>query len=335
MLLGDEDKPLPSMFGMMMKYLSGIERHARSDQPFVVVVLARIPGRIEDDIVLRRAQFAEGLVGKLAVAQRRAALQPHIAEFEDFVIQPHVTSPARSVSELWLRSRFAALHPGYACFDGHAFNISRKMPFGNVDCAKRNVRRRARLPGRAMAKRARGAPAPEFLFTNATICLPETKREAERRKRHVARMSVSEIRGGHSSFQLVPGFHGACHRAGHFGPDPLVHPGYKFIRLQRREAERRQTRISNLRTPTFILPACGGRTEEGARRASIGTRSPVGVPPRRLLSEPTPPLSSGYALPGTRPDGRYPNRACPSPASSSQTGHGAGRAYSRSRPRTE
>jgi hypothetical protein len=97
-------------------------------------------------------------------------------------------------------------------------------------------------PARTMAKRSRGAPAPEFLFTNATICLPETK--AERRKRHVARMSVSEIRGGHSSFQLVPGFHGACHRAGHFGPDPLVHPGYKFIRLQRREAERRQTRIS-------------------------------------------------------------------------------------------
>ena len=105
-----------------------------------------------------------------------------------------------------------------------------------------------RILARAMTKRSRGAPALEFLLTNATICLPETKREAERRKRHVARMSVSEVRGGHSSFQLVPGFHGACHRAGHFGPDPLVHPGYKFIRLQRREAERRQTRISNLRT---------------------------------------------------------------------------------------
>ena len=126
----------------------------------------------------------------------------------------------------------------------------------------------------AMTKRARGAPAPEFLFTNATIaCLPERKREAERRKRHVARMSVSEIRGGHSSFQLVPGFHGACHRAGHFGPDPFVHPGYKFIRLQRREAERRQTRISN---PTWPASA-------GMRRASGGTRSPVGVPPRLLL----------------------------------------------------
>jgi hypothetical protein len=44
----------------------------------------------------------------------------------------------------------------------------------------------------------------------------------------VARMSVSEIRGRHSSLTIAPGFHGACHRAGHFGPDPLVHPGYKL-----------------------------------------------------------------------------------------------------------
>ena len=34
---------------------------------------------------------------------------------------------------------------------------------------------------------------------------------------------------------------------------------------------------------TFILPRLRGRTEEGARRASGGTRSPVGVPPRLLL----------------------------------------------------
>ena len=132
-----------------------------------------------------------------------------------------------------------------------------------------------------MAKRARGAPAPEFLFTNATIVASRKKREAGSAR--VARMSVSEIRGRHSSFQLVPGFHGACHRAGRFGPDPLVHPGYKFIRLQRREAERRQTRISNLRTLNLHPPPLRGRTEEGARRASIGTRSPVGVPPRLLL----------------------------------------------------
>ena len=53
--------------------------------------------------------------------------------------------------------------------------------------------------------------------------------------------------------------------------------------LQRREAERRQTRISNLRTRNLHPPRLRGRTEEGARRASGGTRSPVGVPPRLLL----------------------------------------------------
>jgi hypothetical protein len=31
-----------------------------------------------------------------------------------------------------------------------------------------------------------------------------------------------------SSSHVVPGFRGACHRAGHFGPDPLAHPGYKL-----------------------------------------------------------------------------------------------------------
>jgi hypothetical protein len=57
-------------------------------------------------------------------------------------------------------------------------------------------------------------------------------------------------------------------RAGPVGSSGLqIHPA---TRLQRREAERRQTRISNLRTPTFIL-AASGRTEEGARRASTQT----------------------------------------------------------------
>jgi hypothetical protein len=38
-----------------------------------------------------------------------------------------------------------------------------------------------------------------------------------------------------------------------------------------KEAERRQTRISNLRAPTFILSRLRGRKEEGARRASTQT----------------------------------------------------------------
>jgi hypothetical protein len=53
-----------------------------------------------------------------------------------------------------------------------------------------------------------------------------------------------------------------------------------------REAERRQTRISNLRTRNLHPSRLRGRTEEGARRASGGTRSPVGVPPRLLLRRP-------------------------------------------------
>jgi hypothetical protein len=73
-----------------------------------------------------------------------------------------------------------------------------------------------------------------------------------------------------------------------FLPDPLVPSGPR--KKGRRNAGRR---VSPTSAPaTFILPACGGG-QRRARRASGGTRSPVGVP--------TPPLSSGYALPGTRP----------------------------------
>jgi hypothetical protein len=39
---------------------------------------------------------------------------------------------------------------------------------------------------------------------------------------------VREIRDGHSSSQTVPGFQRACHRAGHFGPDPLVQSGLRL-----------------------------------------------------------------------------------------------------------
>jgi len=42
----------------------------------------------------------------------------------------------------------------------------------------------------------------------------------------VARMSASEIRDRSSSLQAAPGFHGACHRAGHYGPDRWFHSGY-------------------------------------------------------------------------------------------------------------
>jgi hypothetical protein len=35
-------------------------------------------------------------------------------------------------------------------------------------------------------------------------------------------LSVSEIRDQHFSPTVVPGFRGACHWTGHFGPDPLA-----------------------------------------------------------------------------------------------------------------
>ena len=95
----------------------------------------------------------------------------------------------------------------------------------------------------------------------------------------VARMSVSEIRGAHSSSQAAPGFHGACHRARPLRAGPLG----SIRATKQREAERRQTRISNLRTRNLHPSRLRGRIEEGARRASGGTRSPVGVPPRLLL----------------------------------------------------
>jgi len=60
-----------------------------------------------------------------------------------------------------------------------------------------------------------------------------------------------------------------------------------------KEAERRQTRISYLRAPTFILPRSRGRREEGARRASSGTRRLSAFHRGTCRSEPTPQLSSG------------------------------------------
>jgi hypothetical protein len=51
---------------------------------------------------------------------------------------------------------------------------------------------------------------------------------------------------------------------------------------------------------TCILPRVRERTEEGARRASSGTRSPVGVPPRRLRQRTNAAAQLQHALPGTR-----------------------------------
>jgi hypothetical protein len=111
----------------------------------------------------------------------------------------------------------------------------------------------------------------------------------------VARMSVSEIRGRHSSSQAAPGFHGACHRAGHFGPDPLVPSGLQ--KKGRRNAGRRVSLTSA--PPPSSSPACGGEQRRGRGARPAGHRS---APATRFL---------GRSL-----DGCYPPCACPSPASS-------------------
>ena len=81
----------------------------------------------------------------------------------------------------------------------------------------------------------------------------------------VARMKRSAIRERSRSFKADPGFHGACHRAGHFGPDPLVPSGLRRKkRKKEKEAERRKTLFRNHRS----LAGCGAAPTltEGAAR---------------------------------------------------------------------
>ena len=73
----------------------------------------------------------------------------------------------------------------------------------------------------------------------------------------------------------------------------------------------------------------------GRGAAPGGDRSPPGVPQRRSRSEPTPPLSSRRTSWDAAERRVLSVSACPSPATKSQTGHDAGRAYSRSRPGAE
>jgi hypothetical protein len=61
---GEEDRPLPNRFGMMMKIAIGIQRAAALDQPFGIVVLGAERRRIDNHVVLPRVQRAVGLVGE-------------------------------------------------------------------------------------------------------------------------------------------------------------------------------------------------------------------------------------------------------------------------------
>jgi hypothetical protein len=66
--------------------LARVQGHAVSDQPLVVPVAPRVPGRVHDRVALVGVQLAVGLVRELGVPQRRAVLQRHIAEIEDLVV---------------------------------------------------------------------------------------------------------------------------------------------------------------------------------------------------------------------------------------------------------
>jgi hypothetical protein len=96
-----------------------------------------------------------------------------------------------------------------------------------------------------------------------------------------------------------------------------------FADLQTREAERRQAHLcfygSAPRT-RMLPPGCAS----GAARLSAFHRG------SRLANQRH--RSAPNALPGTRPGRALAALTCPSPASFSQTGHRAGRAFARSRP---
>jgi len=92
-------------------------------------------------------------------------------------------------------------------------------------------------------------------------------------------------------------------------PDPIPSDGagggtgIHLDRARRMKSGRRNAdrRVYPTSAPaTFILPRLRGRTEEGARRASSGTRSPVGVPPRRLRQRTNAAAQLQHALPGMR-----------------------------------
>ena len=70
----------------MMKYCLGIEGLVLADGPFHVGVVAGIPGRLDNDVVLLGIEGAVRLVGELRVPERRALLQHHIARIENLVV---------------------------------------------------------------------------------------------------------------------------------------------------------------------------------------------------------------------------------------------------------
>jgi hypothetical protein len=105
--------------------------------------------------------------------------------------------------------------------------------------------------------------------------------------RFVAWVECSETRDRHCSFLVVPGFRGACHRAGHFGPDPLAQSGLRALqnsdawkrREEKRHCEERERRSNPGSPPVLDCFACArndGGGENGFRFSTLPPNS--GVP---------------------------------------------------------
>ena len=108
-------------------------------------------------------------------------------------------------------------------------------------------------------------------------------------------MSVSEIRGRLSSSQAAPGFHGALHRPATSGRTRWSHPGH--------ERKGGGTPADAYLQPPHPQPSSfrlRGRTEEGRGARPAGRARLSAFHRGSCLGDPTPPLSSGYALPGTQ-----------------------------------
>ncbi len=108
-----EARPVPRRGGVARRGREPVAEHVRdddevlvrveglagADQPLVLRVLAGVPRRVDDGVVLGRAQGPEGLEDELGRAQRLAALEHEVAEFEDLVfghaVPPRPTGSGR------------------------------------------------------------------------------------------------------------------------------------------------------------------------------------------------------------------------------------------------
>ena len=169
--------------------------------------------------------------------------------------------------------------PAAAKFDvGQPDLLSGRKNFPDFVPARRWIAKDERDGKHARGARSRGAG-----FFASEFCSPRQGKKRRRKRsssddirqwmagssRSVRRSpdERSDIRGRPKSLHADPGFHGACHRAGHFGPDPLIHPGY----------EGNTKKKTGSGTP---IGRCSVTSALARGTHPVRVRSPVGVPPR-------------------------------------------------------